>query len=148
MSILFDTAWKFGCCDRPALFEGDGCTKSGEGFESASPLGCRALLGVLEDRPEAGVDDSEFLEECPRFREDAGDDIVEVEDLSDLVGRRVVMLKRDRKRRRVEGVDACKVVSWRALPSFQSQPSRSQELTGLLRGDRSLTSVAIYTMSA
>ena len=64
MFMSFDTAREFCCCDRLSPFGGDDCTKSGEAVGFAEPLGCRDLLGVLfDDRPGAGVEESEFFDE-------------------------------------------------------------------------------------
>lgn len=55
--ILFGTACAL-CC---SPFDGDDCTKSGEGVGFAEPVGCRDALGVPDDR--AGVEDRDFRDE-------------------------------------------------------------------------------------
>jgi hypothetical protein len=57
MSMLFATA----CAFCRSLFDGDDCTNSGEGVGFADAVGCRAALGVPDDR--AGVEEREFRED-------------------------------------------------------------------------------------
>lgn len=69
--MSFETACMF--CGCPP--DSEDCTKRGEGVGFTEPLGCCDPRGVFDDF--AGVDDRDFRDELPRFREEVGDDIVD-----------------------------------------------------------------------